>query len=84
MDAHTFVLYAVLGIPHAYPSLRWTSDVSQYPKLDSQIQFGPVYSYEYNTRATYGADISGWGENDPLNATWWHRVTEGKPKYSYL
>lgn len=54
--------------------------MSQYPALDSQIRFGPVYSYEYNTRATYGANISGWGDTDPLNATWWHRVTEGTLK----
>ncbi|KAF9469756.1 sphingomyelin phosphodiesterase [Collybia nuda] len=54
----------------------WKSDVSQYPELDSQTRFGPVYSYEYNTRETYGMNISGWGEDDPLNATWWHLVTE--------
>ncbi|EEB93227.1 hypothetical protein MPER_08147, partial [Moniliophthora perniciosa FA553] len=32
--------------------------------------------YEYNTRETYGKTISGWGLSDPLNATWWHLVTE--------
>ena len=34
--------------------------------------------YEYNTRDTYGKTITGWTANDPLNATWWHLVTEGK------
>jgi hypothetical protein len=37
--------------------------------------FGPTYVYEYNTRATYGSNIT-WGQDDPLNATWWHLVTE--------
>jgi len=56
---------------------RWKSDVSSYPSLDSQLEFGPAYSYEYSTRETYGKAISGWGLDDPLNGTWWHRVTEG-------
>ncbi|KAI0070334.1 Metallo-dependent phosphatase [Panus rudis PR-1116 ss-1] len=54
----------------------WKSDVNSFPVLDSQLQFGPTFEYEYNTRATYGANITGWGPNDPLNATWWHLVTE--------
>lgn len=58
-------------------SCRWKSDVSSYPDLDGQLEFGPVYTYEYNTRATYGGSIPNWTANDPLNATWWHRVTEG-------
>ncbi|KAF9270730.1 sphingomyelin phosphodiesterase, partial [Marasmius fiardii PR-910] len=54
----------------------WSSDVNSYPELDSQVERGPVYTYEYSTREAYGKMISGWGPNDPLNATWWHRVTE--------
>ncbi|KAF8899142.1 Metallo-dependent phosphatase-like protein [Infundibulicybe gibba] len=54
----------------------WKSDVSTYPSLDSQVEHGPVYSYEYNTRETYGKTITDWTSEDPLNATWWHRVTE--------
>ncbi|KAF8230055.1 hypothetical protein L208DRAFT_1438751 [Tricholoma matsutake] len=54
----------------------WKSDVSTYPALDHQIQIGPVYSYEYNTRETYGGKVPNWTVNDPLNATWWHHVTE--------
>ncbi|KAG7099737.1 hypothetical protein E1B28_001552 [Marasmius oreades] len=54
----------------------WSSDVSEYPELDSQIERGPVYTYEYSTREAYGKTISDWGPNDPLNATWWHLVTE--------
>jgi len=62
----------------------WRSDVNTYPSLDSQIEFGPAYAYEYNTRGTYGGSISGWGTDDPLNATWWHRVTEAMEANSSL
>ncbi|KAG6873835.1 hypothetical protein C0995_010447 [Termitomyces sp. Mi166 len=55
----------------------WKSDVSSYPDLDGQATFGPEYTYEYNTRETYGKTITSWTANDPLNATWWHLVTEG-------
>ncbi|THH11052.1 hypothetical protein EW145_g895 [Phellinidium pouzarii] len=54
----------------------WRADVNIFPKLDDQITFAPTYEFEYDTRATYGKNISGWGPNDPLNATWWHLVTE--------
>ena len=54
---------------------RWWSDVNSFPKLDGQTQFGPTFSYEYSTREAYGKNIN-WGANDPLNATWWHLVTE--------
>src|SRR6266436_3960306 len=54
---------------------RWWSDVNSYHNLDAQIKFGPTYLYEYSTREAYGSGIT-WGANDPLNATWWHRVTE--------
>ncbi|EGN94903.1 hypothetical protein SERLA73DRAFT_171272 [Serpula lacrymans var. lacrymans S7.3] len=53
----------------------WMSSVDLFPELDSQTEYGPTYQYEYNTRETYGTNIT-WGENDPLNATWWHLVTE--------
>lgn len=29
---------------------RWESDVNTYPALDSQLDLGPVYEYEYSTR----------------------------------
>ncbi|KDR85605.1 hypothetical protein GALMADRAFT_234571 [Galerina marginata CBS 339.88] len=54
----------------------WKSDVNSFPGLDSNTSIGPTYAYEYNTRQAYGASIAGWGPDDPLNATWWHRVTE--------
>ncbi|KAK7058586.1 hypothetical protein VNI00_002222 [Paramarasmius palmivorus] len=54
----------------------WFSDVNTFTSLDSQLDIGPIYNYEYNTREAYGKNISGWGPSDPLNATWWHHVTE--------
>ncbi|KAJ6467127.1 Metallo-dependent phosphatase-like protein [Mycena vulgaris] len=62
----------------------WTSDVSSFPELDSQLEFGPTYSLEYNTPETYGPAVPGWGLNDPLNATWWHLVTEALETNSTL
>jgi len=53
----------------------WRSDVSSYPGLDGQTVFGPTYAYEYSARAAYGSNIT-WGTDEPLNATWWHLVTE--------
>ncbi|KAI0660496.1 sphingomyelin phosphodiesterase [Cubamyces menziesii] len=58
----------------------WKSDVNSFPSLDGQHAFGPTYEYEYSTRETYGGSIAGWGPNDPLNATWWHLVTEAMEK----
>ena len=60
---------------------RWWGDVNSFPKLDGQTQFGPTFAYEYNTREAYGAGIN-WGANDPLNATWWHLVTERASRLS--
>ncbi|KAJ7647609.1 Metallo-dependent phosphatase [Roridomyces roridus] len=55
----------------------WRADVNAFPELDSQVAFGPTYTYEYSTRETYGPHIAGgWGASDPLNATFWHLLTE--------
>ncbi|WVQ76951.1 hypothetical protein IAR50_006630 [Cryptococcus sp. DSM 104548] len=53
----------------------WYSNVSTFPSLDSQLDFGPSYAYEYSTRSAYGTNIS-WPSTAPLNGTWWHLVTE--------
>lgn len=66
------------------------ADVNSFPKLDSTVA-GPgmqlhhilqrfanpltVYKFEYSTRDTY-APIGGWPATAPLNATYWHKVTE--------
>jgi hypothetical protein len=62
---------------------RWRSDVNSFPGLDGQVKVGPTYVYEYNTRAAYGSNIT-WGDNDPLNATWWHLVTERASPTSFF
>ncbi|KAF8140481.1 Metallo-dependent phosphatase [Boletus edulis] len=49
--------------------------VDNFSALDNQIQNGPTFELEYSTREAYGTNIP-WGANEPLNATWWHFVTE--------
>ncbi|KAH0828939.1 sphingomyelin phosphodiesterase [Lanmaoa asiatica] len=56
-------------------SYTWISRVNEFPALDGQTEVGPTYVLEYSTREAYGQNIT-WGTNDPLNATWWHLVTE--------
>ncbi|KAI0660497.1 Metallo-dependent phosphatase [Cubamyces menziesii] len=58
----------------------WKSDVNSYPQLDKQSVRGPTFEYEYSTRKAYGGSVPGWGPNDPLNASWWHLVTEAMEK----
>ncbi|KAL2004087.1 hypothetical protein VTN02DRAFT_307 [Thermoascus thermophilus] len=68
-----FRMYEVdTGDFNIYEAYTFYSDVSSYPSLD---ETGPTFRFEYSTRATYGP-ATGWDDNDPLNATFWHRVTE--------
>jgi len=53
----------------------WIANVSEFPALDSQETVGAAFRLEYNTRQAYTNGFE-WGSNDPLNATWWHLVTE--------
>jgi len=53
----------------------YKTNVNNFSALDPQTQYGPTFELEYSTRETYGANIP-WGDNDPLNATWWQLVTE--------
>ncbi|EGG08061.1 uncharacterized protein MELLADRAFT_35173 [Melampsora larici-populina 98AG31] len=53
----------------------WYSNVSTYSHLDTDPHKGPTYEYEYSTREAYGKEIK-WPIDAPLNATWWHLVTE--------
>ena len=81
LDAYTYVHPLICSesplLTHE-SVFRWKSDVNSFPNLDSQTAIGPTYSFEYSTREAYGATITQWGPNDPLNATWWHLVTEGE------
>lgn len=65
-------------------SYTWYADVSSFSGLDGQAGLGPEFQFEYSARDTYGAAVPGWGPNDPLNATWWHRVTEAMEANSTL
>ncbi|KAJ7665113.1 sphingomyelin phosphodiesterase [Mycena polygramma] len=62
----------------------WRSDVNTFKSLDAQLELGPTYALEYSTRDTYGPSVAGWGASDPLNATFWHRVTEAMEANSSL
>ncbi|KAK4702045.1 hypothetical protein P7C70_g4182, partial [Phenoliferia sp. Uapishka_3] len=53
----------------------WYSNVSSFSSLDGQTDRGPSYDFEYSTREAYGSNIT-WPATAPLNATWWHKVTE--------
>ncbi|KAK9850336.1 hypothetical protein MYU51_012249 [Penicillium brevicompactum] len=72
-----FRLYEVdTGDFNIYNAYTFYSDVADYPALE---ETGPTYQIEYSTRDTYGA-AAGWEEDEPLNATFWHRVTEAMEK----
>lgn len=68
-----FRLYEVdTGDFSIYNAWTYTSPVSSYPNLTST---GPTFKIEYSTRDTYGP-ATDWPADAPLNATFWHRVTE--------
>ncbi|KAJ4365589.1 hypothetical protein N0V83_008209 [Neocucurbitaria cava] len=68
-----FRLYEVdTGDFNIYDAWTFTSPVNSYANLTST---GPTYSLEYSTRDAYGPGAN-WPATAPLNATFWHRVTE--------
>ena len=72
-----FRLYEVdTGDFNIYEAYTFFSNVSDYSNLN---QTGPIFQFEYSTRDTYGP-AAGWEETAPLNATFWHRVTEAMEK----
>ncbi|KAL6304766.1 Metallo-dependent phosphatase [Sparassis latifolia] len=71
---------ATFDIVNAY---TWKADVNSFPALDNQTAYGPTYSFEYSTREAYGESVD-WCPNEPLNATWWHLVTEAMEANSTL
>ncbi|KAK0303477.1 hypothetical protein LTR01_008032 [Friedmanniomyces endolithicus] len=56
-----------------YEAYTFYANVSAFPSLPSTQ--GPTYNFEYSTRATYGPAAK-WPADAPLNATFWHAVTE--------
>ncbi|CAG7960322.1 unnamed protein product [Penicillium olsonii] len=76
-----FRLYEVdTGDFSIYDAWTFYSDVAAYPSLN---ETGPTFQLEYSTREAYGG-AAGWDQDDPLNATFWHRVTEGMEKHLEL
>lgn len=72
-----FRLYEVdTGDFNIYEAYTFYSNVSEYPALEHK---GPTFEIEYSTRDEYGP-AAGWDEDAPLNATFWHRVTEAMEK----
>lgn len=68
-----FRLYEVdTGDFNIYEAYTFFSNVSEYSSLS---ETGPIFRPEYSTRDTYGL-AAGWDTRAPLNATFWHRVTE--------
>lgn len=59
-----------------YEAYTFYSNVSTYSSLSAS---GPTYSFEYSSRDVYGAQ-AGWPVDAPLNATFWHKVTETMEK----
>ena len=72
-----FRMYEVdTGSFDIYNAYTWYADVSTFPTLDTSTT-GPTYKFEYSTRDAYPID---WPEVAPLNATYWHKVTEAMLK----
>ncbi|KAM7221685.1 Metallo-dependent phosphatase-like protein [Rhypophila decipiens] len=55
-----------------YESYTFIANVSTFSSLQTT---GPVFQLEYSTREAYSA-AADWPSDAPLNATFWHRVTE--------
>lgn len=72
-----FRMYEVdTGSFEIYEAYTWYSDVSKFPDLNVSAS-GPTFQYEYSTREAYNV---GWPATSPLNATYWHAVTEAMEK----
>ena len=57
-----------------YDAYTFTTDISKSATLDV-TKSGLTWELEYSTRAAYGDAIK-WPEDAPLNATFWHQVSE--------
>ncbi len=68
-----FRMYEVdTGSFDVYDAYTWYSDVNSYIDLNTS-RSGPTYQFEYSTREAYPV---GWPANAPLNASYWHAVTQ--------
>ena len=68
-----FRMYEVdTGDFEVYDSYTFFANVSAFPALD-KTSAGPTFYFEYSARQAYPI---GWPDDAPLNATYWHKVTE--------
>ena len=68
-----FRMYEVdTGTFDVYEAYTWYADVNKFPDLTKE---GPTFKFEYSTREAYGSAAK-WPSDAPLNATFWHAVTE--------
>ncbi|KAM6490038.1 Ser/Thr protein phosphatase family protein [Amanita muscaria] len=68
-----FRLYEVdTGDFNIYEAYTFYSNVSTFSSVNGGAA---TFSFEYSTRDAYGP-AAGWDAGDPLNATFWHKVTE--------
>lgn len=75
-----FRMYEVdTGSFDIYEAYTWYADVSSFDGLTNASAHGPTFKFEYSTRDTYGS-AAGWDADAPLNATFWHAVTEAMEK----
>ena len=74
-----FRMYEVdTGNFEVYESYTWYADVAAFPALNGSNQ-GPTFKLEYSTREAYGP-AANWPSDAPLNATFWHAVTQAMEK----
>lgn len=74
-------LYEVdTGSWEIFDAYTFYADVNSFSSLEG---VGPTFQLEYSTRATYGP-AADWPEDAPLNATFWHKVTEAMEADSEL
>jgi hypothetical protein len=58
---------------NVYEAYTFYSNVEEFPSLNNNT--GPTFEFEYNTRQSYGPNVN-WPADAPLNATFWHFVSE--------
>jgi hypothetical protein len=64
------------GSWEVFNAYTFYADVNAFPSLN---QTGPTFKFEYSTRDAYGP-AANWTDDAPLNATFWHKVTEAMEK----
>lgn len=65
-----------------YDAYTWYADVASFNRLNASSA-GPTFRLEYSTRDTYGP-AANWPADAPLNATFWHAVTQAMERNSSL